>query len=184
MVPPLPLLQGIAHLEREKHKILDDDDREQASVNLLKRWQHQKYQCCYQELKSGILRRSRKQFSNLSQCSGRRGKIQGGRSAGFSAGRNISEKNTDVNNVLFLDSTIDKKRYSPTPLWGSSSSTRWTPSLVSESAAASPVNKVFLTRHNEETNHSRKYVSKQDPILMKFINLHSPPPPPNHHGQN
>ena len=38
MVPPLPLLQGIAHLEREKHKILDDDDREQASVNLLKNY--------------------------------------------------------------------------------------------------------------------------------------------------
>ena len=74
-----------------------------------KRWQHQKYQCCYQELKSGILRRSRiKKFSNLSQCSGWRGKIQGGRSAGFSAGRTVSEKNTDVYNAFVVDCTIDE----------------------------------------------------------------------------
>ena len=132
--------------------------------------------------KTGILRRSRiKKFSNLSQCSGWRGKIQGGRSAGFSAGRTVSEKkNTDVNNAFVLDCTIDKSEYSPTPVWDSSSLTRWTPSLVSESAAASPVYNVFLTRHNEETNHSRKFGSKQDPFLMIMIHLHSAPFLPNH----
>ena len=85
-----------------------------------------------------------------------------------------------ANNALFFDSTIDKNEYSPTPVWDSSSSTRWTPSLVSESAAASPVYNVFFTRHNEETNHSRKFVSKQDPFLMIMIHLHSAPFLPNH----
>ena len=65
-VPPLPLLQGIAHLEREKHKILDDDDRGQASVNLLKRWQHQKYQCCYQGQASVNLLRDKKHKKSVS----------------------------------------------------------------------------------------------------------------------
>ena len=65
-VPPLPLLQGIAHLEREKHKILDDDDREQASVNLLKRWQHQKYQCCYQGQAFVNLLRDKKNIKGVS----------------------------------------------------------------------------------------------------------------------